>query len=380
MLLIWPKRGRDGAPGDDCTMTDNILTVSDLKKHFVIDHEGTVRRTPVTVKAVDGVSFTVKEGETFGLVGESGSGKSTVAYITVGMYQPTSGTMYFRGEDLFGNPKGRSMTHKKEIQIVFQDPGSSLNPRRTINSILELPLRIHQPEKERTKEVLRILNMVELPPEYMHKYPRMLSGGEKQIVAVARALATDPSLIILDEPTSALDVSVQGKVINLLIRLQRELNLSYLFITHDLSLMRNVASRVAIMYLGKICEVAEASEFFENPQHPYTQMLLSSIPVISDEEEAVKPKKVESIGEIPSPVNLPTGCSFHTRCPYVMDICKQVDPVMVEIGPGHIARCHLFEQPGTDIGQNQSGDEQTGEEENDLRSAETASAALGKGD
>lgn len=361
-------------------MSDSILTVSELKKHFVIDHEGTIRRTPVTVKAVDGISFELKEGETFGLVGESGSGKSTVAYITVGMYHPTSGSIVFRGEDLFANPKGRPMAFKKEIQIVFQDPGSSLNPRRTIKSILDLPLSIHQPEKDRTREVLRILNMVELPPEYMHKYPRMLSGGEQQIVAIARALATDPSLIILDEPTSALDVSVQGKVINLLIRLQRELNLSYLFITHDLSVMRNVASRVAIMYLGKICEVAEASEFFENPQHPYTQMLLSSIPVISDEEEAAKPKRVESTGEIPSPVNVPKGCSFHTRCPYVMDICRQVDPVMVEIGHAHIARCHLFEQPATVVSLNQSDEEPTAKDMREPQSAEKVSAALQKGD
>jgi peptide/nickel transport system ATP-binding protein len=173
----------------------------------------------------------------------------------------------------------------------------------------------------------------------------MLSGGEKQIVAIARALASNPSLIILDEPTSALDVSVQGKVINLLIRFQRELGLTYLFITHDLSLMRNVASRVGIMYLGKICEVAEASHFFQNPQHPYTQMLLSSIPVVSEEEEAAKPEKIESTGEIPSPVNVPAGCSFHTRCPHVMDVCMQVDPAMVDTGPGHTARCHLFEQP-----------------------------------
>jgi peptide/nickel transport system ATP-binding protein len=182
----------------------------------------------------------------------------------------------------------------------------------------------------------------------------MLSGGEKQIVAIARALATNPSLVILDEPTSALDVSVQGKIINLLLKLQREFNLSYLFITHDLSLMRNVASRVAIMYLGKICEVSETSKFFKNPQHPYTQMLLSSIPVVSEQEELAKPEKVESSGEIPSPVNVPEGCSFHTRCPYVMDICKQVDPVMVETKPGHIARCHLFEQPGEVIDQNQT--------------------------
>lgn len=326
-------------------MTQEILTVRDLKKHFVISHQGLLKREPITVKAVDGVSFSVCEGETFGLVGESGSGKSTVAYITIGMYQPTSGSMQFRGQDLFTNGSQRSPSLKKEIQIVFQDPGSSLNPRRTVQQILELPLRIHQPGKDYVYEVIRLLEMVELPPDYLYKYPHMLSGGEKQIVAIARALATNPSLIILDEPTSALDVSVQGKIINLLIRLQREFNLSYLFITHDLSLMRNVASRVAIMYLGKIAEVAETAEFFERPQHPYTQMLLSSIPVISEEEEALKPQKIISKGEIPSPVNVPSGCSFHTRCSYVMDICRRVDPVMVKTNPGHIVRCHLFEQP-----------------------------------
>jgi len=325
--------------------TDDILTIKDLKKHFVIGQEGTVKRVPITVKAVDGVSFTIRAGETFGLVGESGSGKSTVAYITVGMYQPTSGQIYLREEDLTADGAKRSLDHKKEIQIVFQDPGSSLNPRQTIKSILELPLKIHQPDKDRTLEVLRLLHEVDLPPDYMHKYPRQLSGGEKQIIAIARALASDPVLIVLDEPTSALDVSVQGKVINLLIRLQRELNLSYLFITHDLSLMRNVASRVAIMYLGKICEVADAATFFQNPQHPYTQMLLSAIPVISDEEEQLKPSRIQPTGEIPSPVNIPTGCSFHQRCPYVMEICSKVDPVMVETEPEHIVRCHLFEQP-----------------------------------
>ncbi|MCO6450777.1 MAG: ABC transporter ATP-binding protein [Caldilineales bacterium] len=324
---------------------NEILVVENLKKHFVIGQEGVVDRKPITVKAIDGISFSIREGETLGLVGESGSGKSTVAYITVGMYQPTSGAMYLNGENLFADGDKRSLKHKKEIQIVFQDPGSSLNPRRNIKDILELPLRIHQPGKDRQREVLRLLHEVDLPPEYMHKYPRQLSGGEKQIIAIARALASDPTLIVLDEPTSALDVSVQGKVINLLIRLQRELNLSYMFITHDLSLMRNVASRVAIMYLGKICEVADTAEFFQRPQHPYTQMLLSSIPVISEKEEALKPSRVHSQGEIPSPVNLPPGCSFHQRCPYVMDVCKQVDPVMVETGSGHIVRCHLFEQP-----------------------------------
>ena len=331
-------------------MTEDILIIEGLKKHFTIGHHGVVRRKPITVKAVDGVSLKVRRGETFGLVGESGSGKSTIAYITVGMYQPTAGTIYFEGADLFTNGRTRPAALRKQIQIVFQDPGSSLNPRRTLRQILELPLRIHQPDTDPLMEAMRLLDLVELPFEYLHKYPQMLSGGEKQIVAIARALATKPSLIVLDEPTSALDVSVQGKIINLLIRLQREFDLTYLFITHDLSLMRNLASRVGIMYLGKLCEVAETATFFQNPQHPYTQMLLSSIPVISEAEEALKPAKIVSTGEIPSPVNVPLGCSFHTRCPHVMDICRQVDPVMVETGSGHIARCHLFEQPAELVG------------------------------
>jgi peptide/nickel transport system ATP-binding protein len=323
-------------------MTD-ILTVTDLKKHFAVGRTGGVKGETVTVKAVDGVSFVMQEGETLGLVGESGSGKSTVAYTVVGMYRPTAGAICFRGQDLFQNGQ-RPLALKKEIQIVFQDPGSSLNPRRNIKQILELPLQIHQPKGNRLEQIIHLLDTVGLPPDYMYKYPHMLSGGEKQIVAIARALATNPSLVILDEPTSALDVSVQAKTIHLLLRLQREFHLSYLFITHDLSLMRNVASRVAIMYLGKICEIAETAEFFQNPLHPYTQMLLSSIPVVTPEEEALKPAKVISTGEIPSPVNIPSGCSFRTRCPFVMDICAKIDPVMVEVKKGHSVRCHLYQQ------------------------------------
>ena len=327
-------------------MTTDILTVTDLKKYFVIGHHDLLRRNPITVKAVDTISFTVREGETFGLVGESGSGKSTVAYTTIGMYRPTSGQISFRGRDLFEGRKPRSQSLKKDIQIVFQDPGSSLNPRRTVRQILELPLRIHRPDENLEDEVVRLLDMAELPADYMQKYPQMLGGGEKQMVSIARALATKPSFMILDEPTSALDVSIQAKIINLLIRLQKEFQLSYLFITHDLSLMRNVASRVAIMYLGKICEVAATADFFRTPYHPYTQMLLSSIPVVSEEEEKLKPEKVISTGEIPSPVNIPTGCSFHLRCPYKMEVCSQVDPVMVEVEQGHTVRCHLHNQPG----------------------------------
>lgn len=329
-------------------MTEDILTVSNLKKHFVIGHTGRFsKRKPITVKAVDGVTFSVHEGETIGLVGESGSGKSTVAYIAIGMYQPTSGSIRFRGQELFQGKNKRPQHLRKAIQIVYQDPGSSLNPRQNIKQILEMPLRIHQPNANHLEQIVYLLEIVGLPPEYMYKYPRMLSGGEKQIVSIARALATDPSMVILDEPTSALDVSVQAKTINLLLDLQKEFQLSYVFITHDLSLMRNVSNRVAIMYLGKICEVADTIDFFRNPLHPYTQMLLSSIPVVTEEEEELKPKKVISTGEIPSPVNVPSGCSFHSRCPFVMDICKQVDPVMVEAGPGHKVRCHLFTQPAS---------------------------------
>jgi peptide/nickel transport system ATP-binding protein len=321
----------------------DILTVTDLKKHFVIGHQGTTKRTPIRVRAVEGISFSMQEGETFGLVGESGSGKSTVAYTVIGMYHPTAGNIHFAGQDLFAG-KERPLSLRKEIQIVFQDPGSSLNPRQNLKQILDLPLRIHRPEAHRLEQILMLLEMVGLPPDYMYKQPQMLSGGEKQLVAIARALATEPRLVILDEPTSALDVSIQGKIINLLIRLQQQFNLSYLFITHDLSLMRNVASRVAIMYLGKICEIAETVEFFRNPLHPYTQMLLSSIPVVSEAEEQFKPQKIISTGEIPSPVNIPLGCSFNTRCPLKRDVCMVVDPVMTEAARGHTVRCHLYPQ------------------------------------
>ncbi|MEA1964667.1 MAG: ABC transporter ATP-binding protein [Candidatus Aerophobetes bacterium] len=318
-------------------MINSILTIEQLKKHF-FTYQG-------IVKAVDGISFSVEEGETFGLVGESGSGKSTVAYTVIGMYKPTKGKIVYRGRDISQESVKRLHTLKKEIQIVFQDPGTSLNPSRSIKQILELPLKIHnisKNHKSRIDKVIELLEMVQLPVSYMYKYPSMIGGGEKQMVAIARALATDPSFILLDEPTSALDVSVQAKIIGMLIQFQKEFNLSYLFITHDLSLMRNVASRVAIMYLGKICEIATASEFFKNPLHPYTQMLLSSIPVISDEEESLKPKKIISKGEIPSPVNVPPGCSFHLRCPKKMDICSRKDPVMTEVSKGHTVRCHLY--------------------------------------
>ncbi|MCR4428529.1 MAG: ABC transporter ATP-binding protein [Caldiserica bacterium] len=313
-----------------------ILEIIDLKKYF--------KTNQGTVLAVDGVSFHLEEGETLGLVGESGSGKSTVAYMIAGIYSPTSGKILFFGRDISMVANKRSLTTKGEIQIVFQDPGTSLNPRRTIGQILLLPLSVHKIGKanERRELAEELLQMVQLPKDYFEKVPSMLGGGEKQMVAIARALATRPKLVILDEPTSALDVIIQAKIIKMLMNFQRELGLSYLFITHDLSLMRNVATRVAIMYLGKICELAPTKEFFEKPLHPYTRMLLSSIPVVSEEEEALKPKKIESRGEIPSPVNVPPGCSFHLRCPEVMEICKKVDPQILKFSGKHFVRCHLF--------------------------------------
>jgi peptide/nickel transport system ATP-binding protein len=326
---------------------NEILQIENLKKYFRI---GKDKSGPVFVRAVDGVSLGVKHGETLGLVGESGSGKSTIAYTVVGMYRPTSGQILFNGKKIGMEARKRPLSLKREIQIVFQDPGSSLNPRQTIEQILALPFRLHSqsPERPRRKKMIEVLEKVELPADYLYKSPPSIGGGEKQMVAIARAIAFNPSLIVLDEPTSALDVSVQAKIINKLMDLQKELNLTYLFITHDLSLMRNVARRIAIMYLGKLCELADAVTFFEKPLHPYTQMLISSVPVISEEEENLKPKRVVSTGEIPSPVHIPPGCSFHPRCPYKTPVCKESDPHMIEVSPGHLVRCHLFSGRGNE--------------------------------
>ena len=317
-------------------MASTILKADNLKKHF--------HTSRGIVRAADGVSFAINKRETLGLVGESGSGKSTVAYTIIGIYRATSGDLVFKDQDITKESNKRPKALKQDIQIVFQDPGSSLNPRRSIRQIMELPLSVHNivPGNEREDKIVDLLRMVELPADYMYKHPLAIGGGERQMVAIARALATNPSFIVLDEPTSALDVSVQAKIINLLMGLQNELDLTYLFITHDLSLMRNMATRVAIMYLGKICEIASTREFFSNPLHPYTKMLLSSIPVVSVEEEKLKPDKIVSTGEIPSPVNIPPGCSFHQRCPERMEICSRLDPLTVTPEPDHQVRCLLY--------------------------------------
>lgn len=313
-----------------------VLTVKDLKQYFPVGKDQFVR-------AVDGVDFTINQGEVMGLVGESGSGKSTIAYTVMGMYRQTGGEILFGDESITKETKGRSKEFRRKAQIVFQDPGSSLNPYQDVKQILSLPLKVHHvAAKDQIEEkILDILKMVELPPEFIYKSPNSIGGGERQLVSIARALCSDPEFIILDEPTSSLDVSIQAKILNMLMKLHEEKKLTYLFITHDMGVMRNVATKIAIMYLGKICEIAPTKTFYERPLHPYTKMLLSAIPVISKEEEALKPARVECRGEIPSPVNIPNGCSFNTRCAYCKERCMVEDPAMREVEQGHFVRCHF---------------------------------------
>ena len=310
-------------------MGKELLIAKDLKQYFPIGKDRFVR-------AVDGVNFSINEGEVMGLVGESGSGKSTIAYTVMGMYRQTDGEIIFNGQTITNKTKGRSKDFRRDAQIVFQDPGSSLNPYQDVRQILSLPLRVHNVvSKDGIDDKIReILQMVELPPDFMYKTPNSIGGGERQLVSIARALCSNPKFIILDEPTSSLDVSIQAKILNMLMKLKEEQKLTYM-------VMRNVSTKIAIMYLGKICEIAPTKTFYEAPMHPYTQMLLSAIPVVTPEEEALKPKKVKSEGEIPSPVNIPSGCSFHTRCAFKQKICMEVDPEMQEVEPGHFVRCHL---------------------------------------
>lgn len=323
-------------------MNNPLLSVENLVKYFPI-RVGFFQRRIGKVRAVDGVSFDIKNGEIFGLVGESGSGKSTVGKTLVKIYKPTGGTVWFKGRDVTKSTKENLRFFKKEVQMVFQDPKSSLNPRRSIKSTLEDPLIVHriaQNGRDRERIIGNLLQMVELSPTYMYKYPSALSGGQRQRVAIARALAVNPSFIVLDEPTSALDVSVQAKIIHLLQGLQREFHLSYLFISHDLSLVRTIAGRTAVMYLGRIYEIAPTEELFTSPLHPYTRTLISAVPVVSKEEQQAKPMKQSRGGEIPSPVNPPNGCAFHPRCSLADKICSQQLPDLVEVMRGHFVRCH----------------------------------------
>lgn len=320
-----------------------LIAARGIKKYFPIT-KGVFRRAVGEVRAVDDVDLDIAPGETFALVGESGSGKTTLGKVLTRVWAPTAGEILFLGRDIAGLGEDALKPFRRQMQVVHQDPTSSLNPKKRIKDIIEDPLIIHGAgdARFRQRRVRELLDLVELPPDFLYRYPNAVSGGQKQRVGIARALALNPKLVVLDEPTSALDVSVQAKIIALLRRLQRELNLTYLFITHDLSLVRNLATRVGVMYLGRLVEIGPTERLFSEPRHPYTRSLLSAIPVVSDEELAMIPEKVHPKGEIPSPANAPSGCTFHPRCYQRLDVCDRVRPDLLELGVGQGVRCHLY--------------------------------------
>lgn len=325
-------------------MSDYILEVENLKKYFPIK-KGFFKKKVGDVKAVDDITLKIKTGSTLAIVGESGSGKTTLAKSIMRFYELTEGKLIFDSKDISAINEKELKKLKEDMQMVHQDPSSSLNPRKKIKDILEAPLIIHNigNSASRLKKVKELINLVELPEEFLYRYPHSLSGGQKQRIGIARALALNPKFLVLDEPTSALDVSVQAKIIELLKNLQKKLNLTYLFITHDLSLVRNFADEVGVMYLGSIVEYSDVETLYTKPQNPYTQSLLSSIPVVSVDEQSMLPKKIPLKGEIPSPSNMPVGCKFHTRCPYKEDICLTI-PELLETKHGSFTRCHLVDK------------------------------------
>ena len=324
------------APG---TPAPPVLEVRDLKKHFPI-RKGLLRRAAGHVFAVDGVSFTIAEGETLGLVGESGCGKSTVGRTVLRLIDPTSGSIHVGGQDISRLPRKALRPWRRQMQIIFQDPFSSLNPRMTAGEIVGEPLLVHgaHATAARRDAVAALFERVGLRRAQMDSYPHQFSGGQRQRIGIARALALNPRLIIGDEPVSALDVSIQAQVINLLMDLQRERRLSYLFISHNLAVVEHISHRIAVMYLGRIVEHTDKNTLFTNPQHPYTEALLSAVPV---PDPAIKRKKLVVQGDVPSPVKPPPGCHFHPRCPYAVDRCRIEAPALREIAPGHLAACHL---------------------------------------
>lgn len=344
--------------------TNGLLEVQDLVKHFPVTRGIVFRRRVGTVQAVDGLSFSIRQGETLGLVGESGCGKSTTARSILRLIEPTSGSVFFDGEDVTTVTKDRMRALRREMQIIFQDPFASLNPRMTVRTIVSEPLMIHKRFEQEggTSYVEDLLERVGLNPEHASRYPHEFSGGQRQRIGVARALALKPRLIICDEPVSALDVSVQAQIINLLEDLQNEFHLTYLFVAHDLSVIRHISDRVAVMYLGKIVEVADRNQVYENPTHPYTQALLSAVPTPDPEKERQR-ERIILRGDVPSPLNPPTGCRFHTRCfragevvatgeaidtvsiglqdRKIPRICVEVEPPLEEREPGHLSACHF---------------------------------------
>ena len=322
----------------------DLIEVRDLYKYFPIN-AGVFSRHVGDVKAVDGVDFTIKRGETLGLVGESGSGKTTAGRVVLRLLEATKGQVLFEGRDVgkLGREEVRKL--RKEMQIIFQDPYASLNPRMTVGDIVSEPLRIHglATGKDAEARVQELLKLVGLQPYHANRYPHEFSGGQRQRVGIARSLAVSPKFIVADEPVSALDVSIQAQVINLLQDLQQQFGLTYLFIAHDLSVVRHISTRVAVMYVGKIVEIADRDDLYTNPLHPYTQALLSAIPIPDPRVESRR-KRIILTGDIPSPVNPPSGCRFHTRCPVAFDRCKVEVPPLTTYAPGHVAACHWVEE------------------------------------
>jgi oligopeptide/dipeptide ABC transporter ATP-binding protein len=323
----------------DRTPPEAVLTVENLKKYFPVQ-KGVLRRTIGTVFAVDGVSFTIAKGETLGLVGESGCGKSTVGRAVLRLIEPTAGSIKLAGKDITRLPRRELRPFRKEMQIIFQDPFSSLDPRMSAGDIVAEPLRVHGAgaRKERREQVAELFQRVGLRPAQMANYPHQFSGGQRQRIGIARALALSPKLIIADEPVSSLDVSIQAQVLNLMLELQHELGLSYLFISHNLAVIEHVSDRVAVMYLGRLVEYADKEALFGQPLHPYTELLLAAVPV---PDPAIKRTRRVMEGDVPSAINPPAGCHFHPRCPYALERCRMESPQLREVAPRHWVACHL---------------------------------------
>lgn len=323
-------------------MNEAILEVKDIKKHYPIE-AGIIKSKTSYLKAVDGISFAIKKGETMGLIGESGCGKSTVAKLLTRLEEPTSGSIKFKGSDILGFNRAKMKQFRKNVQMVFQDPYSSLDPKKTVGSIIREPLVIHGvgTKAEQEKRMRELLNLVGLDYYHANRYPHEFSGGQRQRINIARAIALNPEIVICDEPVSALDVSIQAQVINLLKKLQKELGLTYMFISHDLSVVKYLSDRLAIMYLGEIMEMGDSKTIYKNPMHPYTKALFSAIPTESPLEQK---EKIILEGDVPSPLAPPSGCKFHTRCPYKQQVCINEKPGLKTAKDGREIACHLFTQ------------------------------------
>jgi len=332
------------------TDSEPLISIRDLTVHFPLAGGSLFRRSRQVVKAVDGVTLDISPGETLGLVGESGCGKSTLGRAILRLTEPTGGHILFRGNDLAQLSKATMREQRRHLQIIFQDPYASLNPRMTISQIIGEPLATFQLAKGRAKEerVQELMEMVGLSARFRKRYPHEFSGGQRQRIGIARALAVDPAFIVADEPISALDVSIQAQIMNLLDRLRRQKNLTYLFISHDLRAIQHVSDRVAVMYLGKIVELADGKAVYKNPLMPYTKALISAVPVPDPKAEA-KRRRIVLEGDVPSPINPPRGCRFHTRCPYAIDVCREIEPQLVQIKPNHFAACIRISPEEPDI-------------------------------